>query len=121
MNLTSRRFITAILLVSFTGCTTWTATQAPLRELDGKKVRITTHDDGVHEGLLMHPDTMGSRMLIRGNDPSVLLVVDSSQVTKIETRKTHAGRTVGLVALGVGVVATIGLIWIISIFNDPDY
>jgi hypothetical protein len=116
-----RSITTVIVLVSFTGCTTWTATQAPLRDLDGKKVRVTTRNDDVHEGLLMHPDTLGSRILIRGDDPSVLLIVDSSEVMKIETRKAHAGRTAGLVLLGVGVAATVGLIYVISVFNDPDY
>ncbi len=121
MKRTSRSITTVIVLVSFTGCTTWTATQAPLRDLDGKKVRVTTHDDAMHEGLLMHPDTLGSRILIRGSDPSILLIVDSSEVVKIETRKAQSGRTAGLVLLGVGIAATIALVYIISVFNDPEY
>lgn len=116
-----RSITTVIVLTSFTGCTTWTATQAPLRDLDGKTVRITTHEDVTHEGLLMHPDTLGSKVLIRGDDPSVLLVVDSSDVARTETRQMHAGRTAAVVLLGVGVAAAIALIYIISVFNDPNY
>lgn len=121
MNFVLRRVIAAMLLLSFTGCTTWTTTQAPLTALDGRTVRVTTHGDESHEGLLMHPDTLGSKVLIRGHDPAVLLVVDSAEVAKIETRQVHAGRTAGLVLLSVGVVLVIAAIQLASIFNDVDY
>ena len=121
MNSTMRSITAAIVLVSFSGCTTWTATRAPLRELDGKTVRITTHNDRMHEGLLMHPDTLGSKALIRGHDPSVLLIVDSSDVAKTETRQIHAGRTAGMVLLVVGIAAVLAVIQIRDIFNDVDY
>lgn len=121
MNTTLRSITAAIVIVCFTGCSTWTATRVPLRSLDGKTVRITTHNDVIHEGLLMHPDTMGSRVLIRGHDPAVLLVVDSLEVAKAETRQLHAGRTAGLVLLIVGVAVTVAVIEISAIFKDVDY
>lgn len=121
MNPTLRSITVAIVLVSFTGCSTWTVTAAPLRKLDGNTVRITTHKDVIHEGLLMHPDTMCSKVLIRGHDPAVLLVVDSAEVAQTETRQLHSGRTVGLVLLVAGVAITVAAIEISAIFNDVDY
>ena len=116
-----RCITTMIVLLCLTGCSTWTVAQAPLRSLDGKTVRITTHKDVIHEGLLMHPDTMGSKVLIRGNDPAVLLVVDSAEVARAETGQLHTGRTAGLVLLVAGVAITVAVIEISAIFNDVDY
>lgn len=114
------RLFLIVATLHFVGCTSWTATNSPIVALDCRKVRLTT-DEGVrYEGLLMHPDTMGSRVLLRMHDASHPLVVDTSTVRFVEVRRVNAGRTAGLSLLGVGAVV-FTIIQIKMIFNDPNY
>lgn len=115
------RVIAAFLMSNLIiGCTTWSATQVPLTSLDGKKVRVNTEAGERFEGLLLHPDTLGDRVLICGRDNTRPLVVDTSTIKSAETRKINTGRTAGLVLLGVGAVV-FTIVQIKMIFNDVDY
>lgn len=102
------------------GCTSWTATNSPIVTLDGRKVRLTTYTGERHDGLLMHPDTLGSRVLLRTHDVSHPLVIDTSAVISAEIRTINSERTAGLALLGVGAVV-FTIVQIKMIFNDPDY
>jgi hypothetical protein len=120
VNRTLVRFTTALALANLVGCTTWTATKSPLVELDGRKARLTTRDGNRFEGLLLHPDTLGPRILLLECDATLPLVIDTSTIVAIEKRGIHEGHTVGLALLCVGaIVTTIGQIWLS--FQDPDY
>jgi hypothetical protein len=110
-------FLVSYLIV---GCTSWTATQAPLTSLDGRKVRVSTEDGERFEGLLMHPDTLGERVLICVSDNSRPLVIDTSTIKSAEVRKVNGERTAGLVLLGVAAVV-FTIVQIKMVFNDVDY
>ena len=68
----------------------------------------------------MHPDTLGSRVLLRTQNASLPLVIDTSTVKSVEIRSINTERTAGLALLGVGAVV-FTIIQIKMIFNDPDY
>lgn len=115
------RWIAAVLISNLIiGCTTWSATQSPLTSLDGKKVRVSTEAGERFEGLLLHPDTLGDRVLICVRDRTRPLVVDTSTIKSAEVRKVNTGRTASLALLGVGAVV-FTIVQIKMIFNDVDY
>jgi hypothetical protein len=120
MNHRLRLLIMAATVFGLIGCTTWSASHAPLGSLDGKRVRLTTREGEQVEGLLMHPDTLSSKFLLHQHDTSWPLVVDTSSVASVDVRALHEGHTVGLVLLGaVAVVLTIIQIKLASL--DPKF
>lgn len=114
------RLFPIVAALHLVGCTSWTATNSPIVTLDGRKVRLTMDTGERHDGLLMHPDTLGSRVLLRTQDAVHPLVIDTSTVISTEIRQLNEGRTVGLVVLGVGAVV-FTIVQIKMIFNDVDY
>jgi hypothetical protein len=120
MKATASRLLLMVVVFSLTRCTSWTVTQSPVITLDGRRVRLTTESGERHDGLLLHPDTMGSRVLLRAQDASHPLVIDTSTVITTEIRRLNEGRTVGLMLLGVGAVV-FTIVQIKMIFNDVDY
>lgn len=114
------RLFLILATLHFVGCTSWTATNSPIVTLDGRKVRLTMDTGERHDGLLMHPDTLGSRVLLRTQDVAHPLVFDTSSVNSAEIRTINSERTAGLVLLGVGAVV-FTVVQIKMIFNDPDY
>jgi hypothetical protein len=90
------RPVAVVLLLALSlnlgGCATWKASQTPLPDLEGKKVRLTTSGGTRGAGKLVAIDSLGAAVLDRGwlaPDMSV----DTTAITKIETREFSAGRT----------------------------
>ena len=117
MGLTLRRIATLITLLNFVGCTAWTATHEPLRDLEGEKVRLTTVGGVKASGVLAHADSAGAAVLVEGRE--LRIVVDTGKVIGVEKRSFQAWPTV---ALGVVAAGAVTLILIkVLVFDDPDY
>lgn len=96
-----RHFMVVLLTLNMVGCSTWTTTRAPLGGMEGKRVRVTTHEGDRIIGRLVRADSSGCAVV--QHTYKTQNVVDTSNIASVERRKFSTGRTVGLV-LGVTAV-----------------
>lgn len=87
----------ALLVMSFVNCSSWRATQAPLREMEGDNVRVTTKEGGKQEGRLLHADSLGFAVLHCSYCEPRVVAIDTSKIAGVEKRVHSAGRTAALV------------------------
>ena len=96
------RHITSIVVLSLvlnmTGCATWTMTQTPLKELEGKKVRLTTETGTRVAGKLIAADSLGFAVL-RPKWWAQRASIDTTTIAKVERRKFSTSRTVALIPI----------------------
>jgi hypothetical protein len=109
MRLLLARSGVALLVISLVNCSAWHATQAPLSELEGKHVRITTNE-GRQEGKLADADSLGFAVLHRAFSKPSVLTFDTTMITVVEKRVFSTSRTVGMAMIPVGLVLVLGLV-----------
>jgi hypothetical protein len=120
MRLLLARSGVALLVISLVNCSAWHATQEPLSELEGKRVRITTKSGERQEGRLADADSLGLAVLQLENEfkkrysvlpqPSVL-AFDTTTITAVEKRAHSPSRTMALyLMIPVGLVLVLGLV-----------
>lgn len=88
-----------LLSMSFVNCSTWRATQAPLLEMEGDNVRVTTSGGEEQEGRLLHADSLGFAVLRCSYCKPRVLAIDISTITGVEKRVLSPGRTAALVLI----------------------
>lgn len=116
----STRITVTLTLINLSACTAWKATQAPLPDLVGEYVRVTTSDGQRLAGNLSDADSLGSAVLRRSSREKEGVMVDTTAISLVEKRAMHAGKTTGLVLLALSAVGLV--LWQIHlVFSDPDY
>jgi hypothetical protein len=86
------------LVLNMTGCATWTTTQAPLKELEGKKVRLTTTEGTRVAGRLIAVDSLGFAV-VRRKLWAPRASIDTTTIAKVERRKFSTSRTAVLIPI----------------------
>ena len=113
MRMLIRQVGVALLLVALTNCTAWRSTQAPMTELVGKKIRLTTTDGDKTTGVLINADSVGFVVLRSPSYKSRALAIDTTTIVVTENRAISPVGTIAavsvIVLLGVLCVAVIGL------------
>ena len=104
MRLLLARTGVVLLVLNLVGCSSWQATQVPLSELEGKKVRITTKAGERQEGELVNADSLGLAVLHYGFAKPSVLTFDSTSIALVENRAYSSSRTFAMVMLPVVVV-----------------
>ena len=107
MRLLLARSGVAFLTLSLVNCTAWRATQAPLSELKGKTVRITTSGGERKDGELVNADSLGLVVLHNGPPHPRDFTLDTTTIAIVEKRVSNPG---GSVALVISAVLVIGLL-----------
>lgn len=94
-----RRASITALIMNLIGCSSWTATQQPLADLEGKQVRVTMIDGTRADGRVDLSDTLGVPILQRRFDRPRTVAIDTALVMGIETKELRWDRTVALILL----------------------
>ena len=92
------RIVVLSLVLNMTGCATWTMTQTPLKDLEGKKVRLTTETGTRVAGKLIAADSLGFAVLHR-KWWAPKASIDTTTIAKIERRQFSTSRTVALIPI----------------------
>lgn len=104
-----KRVALVLCLLIFAACTSWwQATQQPLRELEGKRVRLTTRDSTKVTGALFLVDSLGMvDLYVAGPNPRSVLF-DTSQIVRVEKHRISNWMGPPLVAAGLLVLIALG-------------
>lgn len=89
----NRCWFVTVLILYVTSCTSWQATQLPLRDLEGNRLRLTTRDSTKVTGKLVHADSLGMVVLDEPFPQRFRVIGDTSRVVGIETRAFSAAQT----------------------------
>ena len=111
MRLLLARCAIVLLVICLANCSAWHATQAPLPELAGKKIRVTTRGGDKQEGKLVQADSLGFAVLQDGSLKSGASTIDTTTIVVVEKRGFSAGRTFALVAAPF---AFVGVLYILA-------
>lgn len=93
-----------LLAVCLVNCSAWKATQVPLSELEGKKIRITTREGEKQQGELVNADSLGFAVMQCSFARPSVLSFDSSSIALVEKRAYNSSRTFAMVMLPVALV-----------------
>ena len=116
MSFLIQRTALMLLLANFVGCSSWRATNSPLGDLEGERVRLTLSDDKKVGGLLVDSDSLGLAIL---QAPVVRSTVPIANITAVEKREINTWATAGLIVVGAAAVTLI-LVKVL-VFDDPKY
>lgn len=112
----ARKFTVMLLIINMAGCTTWTATHAPLGDMMGRRVRVTTRDGERIAGRLVTTDSLGVAIVHCPYEKPRDFAIDTAAVVFVEQRQFSPERTLGLAAALT--VVTIACISIYEYYTD---
>lgn len=117
-----RSILIALLAVQLAGCTSWQVTGQPLKELEGKQVRLRLDDGRRLQGRLVPADSLGMPVLQPQALDSARIQIDTALVATVQQRKFSAGRTMALVIPVVAVMTLIAIsAWVNFEFFPEDW